>query len=102
MSLLPNLAQLKREPHVATEKHSFAESGRSTPTKKSYFQWTSPSPSLGTSIFAKPAFADIKVLTLKKLEEKRYTKVVVKSFARLVGTASNLTRIQPLLGSTPL
>jgi hypothetical protein len=75
MSLLPDLAQLKREPHVATRKHSFVESGRSTPTKKSYFQWTSPSPSLSTSIFTKPAFPDIEVPTLKELEEKRYTEL---------------------------
>jgi hypothetical protein len=75
VSLQPDLVQLKREPHVTTEKRSLAESGRSTPTKESYFQWTSPFPSLGTSIFAKPAFADVEVPTLKELEEKRYTEL---------------------------
>jgi hypothetical protein len=77
MSLQPDLAQLKREPHVATEKHGFAESGVWTvhTHKRVLFSVESPSPSPGTSIFAKPAFADIEVLTLKELEEKRYTEL---------------------------
>jgi hypothetical protein len=77
MSLQPGLAQ----PHSLNKNRISQQKKIALPSldgphpQRSYFQWTSPSPALGTSIFAKPTFADIELPTLKELEEKRYTEL---------------------------